>query len=442
MVSERSPVYGVAPPLPARPRTFRRNCGDQVSVTSPTKVYIETSAKSPHYSANDEQTGRRVRRGLNDDFDDRVTVIKVLEQTCWLCIRTVLQDGEIEIQDLVAFIDGDSSDSGHFYESLEPAPPVPAHPAHMAHIAHETHVAHTAHAAHGAHASAGSHVLPLEDDFDSFDSDTDSEDHEQSGPTRTAPEVPSTRLPTPPNGGGPYTLTKIANAAQKKMRQIKRNLTKRYTVAMDGKPFAKPSQQNGTYDLPKPKMRSPIYANYERPEPQSNYTNIAFNESRNLSTKSDNTVAKVGFKEESKAASGDKRHSNGDAGSPQEKPTTPTNETKKDTGTLSRKTYFSFKSRFRRASSMAVDLNSEVPSALKITNSTFYLTDSMDGDSGFSNCSDSGATNTDTLSASSRRRDELKRLLPTLSRKDKGPRTRTSWYAECEPAQLTTTPSW
>ncbi|KPJ07964.1 Ephexin-1 [Papilio machaon] len=519
MVSERSPKYGVAPPLPARPRTFRRNCGDQVSVTSPTKVYIETSVKSAHYSANDEQTGRRVRRGLNDDFDDRVTVIKVLEQTCWLCIRTVLQDGEIEIQDLVAFIDGDSSDSGHFYESLEPAPPVPAHPTHMGLVAHDTHVAHTAHAAHGDHASA-SHMLPLEDDFDSFDSDTDSEDHDQTGPTRTAPEVPSSRLPTPPNGGGPYTLTKIANAAQKKMRQIKRNLTKRYTVAMDGKPFTKASQQNGTYDLSKPKMRSPIYANCERPEPQPNYTNIAFNDSRNLSTKSDNTIAKVGFKEEGKPANGDKRHSNGDVGSPQEKPTTPTNETKKDTGTLSRKTYFSFKSRFRRASSMAVDLNSEVPSALKITNSTFYLTDSMDGDSGFSNCSDSGATNTDTLSASSRRRDgtrawaesspclapplerpaqpppppptvppaphlppappvppaprtphapqpphvppaphtphtphvphtdlsavneELKRLLPTLSRKDKGPRTRTSWYAECEPAQLTTTPSW
>ncbi|CAH0718777.1 unnamed protein product, partial [Brenthis ino] len=39
---------------------------------------------------------------------------------------------------------------------------------------------------------------------------------------------------------------------------------------------------------------------------------------------------------------------------------------------------------------------------------------------------------------------QLKRLLPTLSRKEKGPRTRTSWYAECgadAPAQ-TSTSSW
>ncbi|XP_028172175.1 ephexin-1 isoform X2 [Ostrinia furnacalis] len=126
---------------------------------------------------------------------------------------------------------------------------------------------------------------------------------------------------------------------------------------------------------------------------------------------------------------------------------------------------------------MAVDINADVPSALKITNSTFYLTDSMDGDSGFSNCDNGQAGSTETLSPGSagRRRDgtrepelgrrprawaestpclalerptapppppptatdlsavneELKRLLPTLSRKDKSPRTRTSWYAEC-----------
>ncbi|CAG5011630.1 unnamed protein product [Parnassius apollo] len=488
MVTESSQTNGVAPPLPARPRTFRRNCGDQVSVSSPTKVYIETNARSPHYSPNDE-----TKRLLYDDLlEDKVRLIKVLEQTCWHCIRTVLQDGEVEVQDLVAFIDGDSSESGHLYESLEPAP---------------THPAHAAHVPHAGHASSALHALPLEDDFDSFDSDTDSEDHDKSPNTYSVPAVPSTRLPSPPNGGGPYTLTKIASAAQKKMRQIKRNLTKRYSVAMDGKTLTKSPQPNGTYDTPKTKIKAPIYANCEKPEVQHVYANVTFNDSKNVLNKTENPMSKItgNFKEELKTVIGDKRHSNGDVPPPlpekppPEKLTIPTNDSKKDSGTLSRKTYFSFKSRFRRASSMAVDINSDVPSALKITNSTFYLTDSMDGDSGFSNCSDSGAasaasaTSAETLSASSRRRDgtrawaesspclapaplerlerpaqpppppptaphvahthtdlsavneELKRLLPTLSRKEKSPRARTSWYAECgadsSSHTLVTTPS-
>ncbi|XP_039746968.1 uncharacterized protein LOC120624469 isoform X2 [Pararge aegeria] len=395
----------------------------------------------------------------------------------------------------------DSSDSGHFYESLEPAaphlplPPVPP--------------------------------IPLEDDFDSFDSDSDTDDHDKTLQPQSPPALPASRLPNPPIGGGPYTLTKIANAAQRKMRQIKRNLTKRYSVAMDGKPFTKSSgNQNGTYDVPKnhPKTKSPnIYANYEKPEIQHVYSNVNFNDTKNALNKAENPLAKMTgtFKEElktvigekggiktgvmdrgvnksgvektiTKAAAekgvnrsslGEKRNSNGDVPPPlpdkppPEKPTTPTSDTK-SSGTLSRKAYFSFKSRFRRATSMAVDINSDVPSALKITNSTFYLTDSMDGDSGFSNC-DNGAT--ETLSPSNRRRDgtlrawsesspclalerptlppppppihtdlsavneELKRLLPTLSRKEKGARTRTSWYAECgadaAPAQ-TSTSSW
>ncbi|CAH2074636.1 unnamed protein product, partial [Iphiclides podalirius] len=186
MVMERSPK-SAPPPLPARPRTFRRNCGDQVSVTSPTKVYIETSAKSPHYSLNDVSTKRKLVQEPQDS-DERVRLIKVLEQTCWLCVKTVLLDGEFEVQDLVAFIDGDSSESGHLYESLEPPPITGAHLAHGAHVAHTSPVAH---------------ALPLDDDFDSFDSDSDPEDHDQSSIAQAAPPVPQRGSPHHPTGVGP-----------------------------------------------------------------------------------------------------------------------------------------------------------------------------------------------------------------------------------------------
>lgn len=202
---------------------------------------------------------------------------------------------------------------------------------------------------------------------------------------------------------------------------------------MDGKTFTKTSNnQNGTYDTPKnqTKSKSPIYANYEKP--QHVYSNINFNDTKNVLNKTESPLAKITgtFKEELKTVIGEKvvnkgservitkpgtnnvsnkygmtekgtkgtserirtekRNSHGDVPPPlpdkppPEKPTTPTSDTK-SSGTLSRKAYFSFKSRFRRATSMAIDINSDVPSALKITNSTFYLTDSMDGDSGFSN---------------------------------------------------------
>ena len=232
-----------------------------------------------------------------------------------------------------------------------------------------------------------------------------------------------------------------------------------FTVAMDGITLTKSSNsQNGTYDVPKThiKTKSPIYANYEKPEIQHVYSNVNFNDTKNVLNKTENPINKITgtFKEELKTVIGEKvvktgtekggnkngvndkggnktpvneksinkgiyekpvskgiyekggskgiyekgpnrtvssekRNSNGDVPPPlpdkppPEKPTTPTSDAKN--GTLSRKAYFSFKSRFRRATSMAIDINSDVPSALKITNSTFYLTDSMDGDSGFSN---------------------------------------------------------
>ncbi|XP_061711875.1 uncharacterized protein LOC133521122 isoform X3 [Cydia pomonella] len=310
----------------------------------------------------------------------------------------------------------DSGDSGHLYESLETPPPA----------AHDvrTHEART-------HA--------LDDDFDSFDSDTDDE-HESAA--HEAPALPASRLPAPPSAG--YTLTKIASVAHKKMRQLKRNFTKRCSVAMDGNPFIKvTTPKTDLYNEPK---KSPIYANCDRPE--HSYSNISFQDTRPALNKTETPVK--GFKDELKTVISEKRFSNGEMAPPlpekQEKPSTPT-ETKKDSGTLSRKTYFSFKSRFRRATSMAIDINSDVPSALKITNSTFYLTDSMDGDSGFSNCSDNGQGSVETLSPTAparHHRDELKRLLPTLTRKDKAPRARTSWYAECgsDTSTHTSNTSW
>lgn len=165
-------------------------------------------------------------------------------------------------------------------------------------------------------------------------------------------------------------------------------------MAVDGKSFLKtpPCQTNGT-DVTKNKTKSPIYANLDKTDIQHVYSNITFPDHKPVLNKTEIPMAKTNgtFKEELKTLIGEKRIYGEippplPEKPPTEKPTTPTSEnSKKDNGTLSRKAYFSFKSRFRRASSMAVDINSDVPSALKITNSTFYLTDSMDGDSGFSN---------------------------------------------------------
>ncbi|XP_048479568.1 uncharacterized protein LOC105383149 isoform X3 [Plutella xylostella] len=361
--------------------------------------------------------------------------------------------------------EGDSSDSGHLYESLEPAP------------------------------------APLDDDFDSFDSDSDSDTQPEKPDAQThLPAKHLERLPEPPTVNT-YTLTSIASAAQRKIRALKRNLTKRYTVAIDGISQPKTPPQLNLDN--KTKTKSPIYANCEKPDIHV-YSNMTFHDTKPVLNKSETPLAKVNgnFKEELKTVIGEKRiygerkiSAEKKVGSDKkiyetppplpakiaEKPTTPTSEGgKKDNGTLSRKAYFSFKSRFRRASSVAVDINTDVPSALKITNSTFYLTDSMDGDSGFSNCDSAALGSTEHMESPPRpaRRprlsdstpclplerpalppppppppaavhEELKRLLPTLSRKEKGPRTRTSWYAECgdetppsQPSPRPSTTSW
>lgn len=143
----------------------------------------------------------------------------------------------------------------------------------------------------------------------------------------------------------------------------------------------KPSPTNGQKT-----QKSPIYANYDKHK--GNPELIVSPVYSNINHKTEPAAKMNGFKDELKTVISEKRlSSNGDVPEKSviDKPTTPTIEQKsKESGTLSRKTYFSFKSRFRRANSVAVDA-SEVPSALKITNSTFYLNDSVDGDSGFSN---------------------------------------------------------
>ncbi|XP_026329447.1 uncharacterized protein LOC113237272 [Hyposmocoma kahamanoa] len=106
MISEKPPVNGgVGPPL--RPRTFRRNCGDQVFITSPSIVYIDTSVKCPYYSQNDEDIGRvpKNKSSKKENLQDTVKLIDILEEKGWLNIRTVLKDREFEIQDVVAFIE-------------------------------------------------------------------------------------------------------------------------------------------------------------------------------------------------------------------------------------------------------------------------------------------------------------------------------------------------
>ena len=70
-------------------------------------VYIDTSAKCPYYSKNDEEVRRRTKKCTEDgrrNIEETVRLIEVIEQTCWHNVRTVLRDGDIEVQDLVAFI--------------------------------------------------------------------------------------------------------------------------------------------------------------------------------------------------------------------------------------------------------------------------------------------------------------------------------------------------
>lgn len=40
----------------------------------------------------------------SQDVEENLRFIELLEQKCWLSIRTVLRDGDVEIQDLIAFI--------------------------------------------------------------------------------------------------------------------------------------------------------------------------------------------------------------------------------------------------------------------------------------------------------------------------------------------------
>lgn len=63
-------------------------------------MYLDTNAKLPYYSRNDEEA----KKASQKRSVDNVRFIEGLEQKCWLSIRTVLRDADIEIQDIVAFI--------------------------------------------------------------------------------------------------------------------------------------------------------------------------------------------------------------------------------------------------------------------------------------------------------------------------------------------------
>lgn len=67
-------------------------------------MYIDTSVKSPYYSLNDEETKKFPIKPQKDSLEEKIKFIESLEDTWWLSVRTVLRDGECEIQDLVAFI--------------------------------------------------------------------------------------------------------------------------------------------------------------------------------------------------------------------------------------------------------------------------------------------------------------------------------------------------
>lgn len=64
-------------------------------------MYLDTNAKLPYYSRNDEEAKKASQK---KSIVDNVRFIEVLEQKCWLSIRTVLRDADIEIQDIAAFI--------------------------------------------------------------------------------------------------------------------------------------------------------------------------------------------------------------------------------------------------------------------------------------------------------------------------------------------------
>ncbi|OWR46935.1 hypothetical protein KGM_212453 [Danaus plexippus plexippus] len=99
--------------------------------------------------------------------------------------------------------------------------------------------------------------------------------------------------------------TKLSNGILSELAMVAVGVIPRLTaplnlgVAMDGKPFNKSSSnQNGTYDVPKNqnKAKSPIYANYEKPEAQPVYSNINFHDTKNILHKVENPAAKISGK--------------------------------------------------------------------------------------------------------------------------------------------------
>ncbi|CAH0556152.1 unnamed protein product [Brassicogethes aeneus] len=176
----------VAPPRSA-PNTIcmRRNVGDKVFVSSPTRVYFEfvdeNSARSSHCSVSEQDECDKVdykRRG------EEIRSAKDLPK-----IRNRIFEESLESQEISFYI-GLDSESDHHYETL-----------YTNQNGDQTYC----------------------DDYDSFDSDSEYENSYSKGNLNDSGlDIGNSQLPEPPNGGQ-YVLTRLAQSAGKHMKKLRRN---------------------------------------------------------------------------------------------------------------------------------------------------------------------------------------------------------------------------
>lgn len=75
-----------------------------VLITSESTVYIDTNSKSQYYCKNDDALAKTVTVTVKTADGERMKTAEDLEQKCLHSIRTVLRNGALETQDLIAFI--------------------------------------------------------------------------------------------------------------------------------------------------------------------------------------------------------------------------------------------------------------------------------------------------------------------------------------------------